>query len=243
MFQARLEEHPIPTSQNDPNQMIDWLVATFGLIRRRGEEHAFGDSQQPVVRLLREHFLLNPAEGVDSNTLGEELGLAPASLHHHLSRLSACRLISSRSEGDGWRRYFLRGGSITSAIELFSQEARLLLRMRLRNLENWWNRSEEQSKQNLELQKSIEPPSLRLWVTEPTPVPEQKGVSELSVWMAEMGLLGDRPGKAILADSVSVKLFEVLLSRTHPLSVDEAVKITKAMEGKIPICPPIAIRI
>ena len=233
MFQARLEEHPIPTSQNDLNQMIDWLVATFGLIRRRGEEHAFGDSQQPVVRLLREHFLLNPAEGVDSNTLGEELGLAPASLHHHLSRLSACRLISSRSEGDGWRRYFLRGGSITSAIELFSQEARLLLRMRLRNLENWWTRSEELSKQNLELQKSIEPPPLRLWVTEPTPVPEQKGVSELSVWMAEMGLLGDRPGKAILADSVSVKLFEVLLSRPHPLSVDEAVKITKATKPRL----------
>lgn len=233
MFQVRLEEHPIPTSKKDATQLIDWLVATFGLIRRRGEEHAFGDSQQPVVRLLREHFLAHPTTGVDANALGDELGLAPASLHHHLSRLSACRLISSRSEGDGWRRHFLRGGSLTAAIELFSQEARMLLAMRLADLETWWTRTEGQSTPKIEIPRARDAPALRLWVTEPSPQPDIEGASELSNWMAEMGLLGERPGKAIMADSVAVKLFSTMLGRSAPFSIDEAVELTKATKPRL----------
>ncbi len=233
MFQVRLEEHPIPTSKKDVTQLIDWLVATFGLIRRRGEEHAFGDSQQPVVRLLREHFIGAPKEGVDANELGDEMGLAPASLHHHLSRLSACRLISSRSEGDGWRRHFLRGGSLTSAIELFSQEARLLLRLQMAPLQDWWVRPEGQTKLAIEMPSNDDTPALRLWVREPSPLPKNDKVSPLSNWMAELGLLGDRPGKAIHADSVSVQLFETLLARSAPLSIDEAVEMTKATKPRL----------
>lgn len=233
MFQVRLEEHPIPTSKKDVTQLIDWLVATFGLIRRRGEEHAFGDAQQPVVRLLREHFLANPIAGVDANALGDELGLAPASLHHHLSRLSACRLISSRSEGDGWRRHFLRGGCLSAAVELFSQEARMLLQMRLADLDNWWDREGGQGSLKIAMAGASESPALRLWVTEPSPQPDIKGASELSNWMAEMGLLGERPGKAIMADSVAVKLFSTMLARTAPLSIDEAVEMTKATKPRL----------
>ena len=53
MFTMRLEEHPLPTSRDDVDQLIDWLVATLGLVRRRADEHADGDKMQPVVRLLR----------------------------------------------------------------------------------------------------------------------------------------------------------------------------------------------
>ena len=48
-----------------------------------------------------------------------------------------------------------------------------------------------------------------------------------------MGLLGDRPGKAIQADSISVKLFQELLSRPMPLSIDEAAKMTKATKPRL----------
>lgn len=233
MFRIRLEEYPLPTQKNDVDQLIDWLVATFGLIRRRGEEHAFVNTQQPVVRLLRDHFLPNPATGIDAASLADELGLAPASLHHHLSRLQACRLVSSRSEGDGWRRHFLRGGSLLAAIELFSQEARLILRLQLAMMENWWERAEQSIPLKVETGPLTPPPDLRLWVAEPSPLPPIEGVTSLSAWMADLGLLGDRPGAAIKGDSVPVMLFAELLGRAKPLSIDEAEKLSGATKPRL----------
>ena len=60
MFTVRLEEHPLPTSRDDVDQQIKWLIETFGFIRRRGEAYSDGDRQQPVYRILRDYFFTNP---------------------------------------------------------------------------------------------------------------------------------------------------------------------------------------
>ena len=232
MFEMRLEEYPLPTTRDDADQLIDWLVATFGLVRRRGEEHADGDRMQPVVRLLREHLLARPKEGVDAATLGDEMGLTAASLHHHISRLAACRLLSSRSEGDGWRRHFLRGGSIVAAVELLANEATNILKLQLSRLEEWWQRPDDVSMKN-ELGSSDRESDFRIWITEPRPLPPVDGISELSLWMADLGLMGDRPGPNLAADSLPVRVLQLLLSRGPPLSIDEAASELKGPKARI----------
>jgi predicted transcriptional regulator len=58
----------------------------------------------------------------------------------------------------------------------------------------------------------------------------------LSHWMNDFGLLGERPGGEIKADSLSVRLFSNLLERNLPLSLDEAAELhggQKARVGRI----------
>ena len=50
----------------------------------------------------------------------------------------------------------------------------------------------------------------------------QEGASNLTQWMADFGLLGDRPGNEILAESVSEQLFQLLLRTGTPISLDDA---------------------
>lgn len=232
MFRVRVEEHPLPTGR-DSDQLLNWLVATFGLIRRRGEEHSFGDSQQPVVVLLRDHFLANPSLGVDASTLADELGLSPPSLHHHIARLNECRLIASKSEGNGWRRHFLRGASLSAAVKLFSAEARMVLDLQLANLEKWWQRNESSIQLNIPTSANLTPLPLRLWIAEPSPPSPVKGVCDISAWMADLGILGDRPTKTMNSTSTPVILFKTLLKRGPPLSIDEAEELTGATKPRL----------
>ncbi|DAC30694.1 MAG TPA: hypothetical protein D7H95_07070 [Candidatus Poseidoniales archaeon] len=54
--------------------------------------------------------------------------------------------------------------------------------------------------------------------------------------MGDFGLLGERPGKEAHASSISVQLFELLLTRDAPLSLDEAAELIdgpKARLGRI----------
>ena len=232
MFELRLEEHPIPTSRDDVDQLIGWFVATFGLVRRRGEEHADGDRMQPVVRLLREHILANPKQGVDAGTLADNMGMTAASLHHHISRLASCRLISSRSQGDGWRRHFLRAGSLSAAVELLANEATQILKLQLSRLEEWWLRPSDPS-MKMEMASPDRETPLTIWINEPRPLPPVENISELSLWMADLGLLGDRPGAKLAADSLPVRLMQVLLQRGPPLSLDEAAAELKGPKARI----------
>ena len=61
--------------------------------------------------------------------------------------------------------------------------------------------------------------------------PLEDGESELSRFMADIGLLGERPGKEIVADSLSVRIFQMLLNSGAPISIDEA---AKALDGPKP---------
>ena len=51
--------------------------------------------------------------------------------------------------------------------------------------------------------------------------------------MGDFGLLGERPGKEIKADSISVQLFQLMLGRDAPLSLDEAAEIIGGQKARI----------
>ena len=230
MFKVRLQEVSLPTSDRDIDSLTTWFVDTLCLVRKRGDEMADHGFANPVHRLLRDYLFAQPEVGWDAQMLADELALTPASLNHHLTRLVQSGIIGYTNEGKGWRRYYLRGGSLSKAVEIFANQASIIVNQRLTLIDDHWGR--ENPRLPLELPENDRPP-LTLGVVDHRPIAAESEENIVSQWMGDFGLLGERPGKEIKADSISVRLFELLLSRDAPLSLDEAVEILGGQKARI----------
>ena len=165
--------------------------------------------------------------------LADELAQMPASLNHHLARLVETGLIGFTNEGKGWRKYYLRGGTLSNAVAYLQQHSRLVLEQRFAFIVERWNRSGEPLP--VELPQEGGAPFC-LGLVDHRPLDGEAGGNLLSHWMNDFGLLGERPGGEISADSLSVRLFSTLLERNLPLSLDEAAEMhggQKARVGRI----------
>ena len=230
MFSVRLSEVALPASERDLDNLVGWFIDTLSLVRKRGEATADFGKAGPVHRLLRDYLLSQPNVSWDAQMLADELALTPASLNHHLTRLVEAGILGFSNEGKGWRRYFLRGGSLTNAIEFFSFQCETIVKQRMAIIDDLWNRNKP------DLSMSISPtdtPALSIGIVEHRPLLEESIESELSQWMGDFGLLGERPGKEARADSISVQLFGLLLNRDHPLSLDEAEELLDEQKPRI----------
>jgi hypothetical protein len=217
MLNVKLEELPMPTSDRSIDRLIGWFVESFCFVRRKGDATADYGSASPIHRMLRDHFIAHPTTSWDAQSLSDELAMTPAALNHHLARLSQSGLLSYTNEGKGWRTYILRGGGLSQALELCFAQYRLILEQKMDLLQTEWSR------EGIALDNEL---------SEESPLPlnmsiidyrsSQEGASNLTQWMADFGLLGDRPGNEILADSVSEQLFQLLLRTGTPISLDDA---------------------
>ena len=230
MFEVRLSEIPLPVSERDSNSLISWLVDSFTLLRRKGEASADLGLAEPIHRILSDHLFSNPKKAWDNHMLAEELALTPAAIHHHMSRLVEAGLVSYTS-GNGWRKYHLKGGSISRSIEMFANTARISLIQRMEEIAGFWSRND--CRMAVEL-----PPDdydgIRIQIKEWHPL--EDGRTILGQLMNDLGLLGERPGKEVLSGSTSIELFKLLLSTGPPISIDEAaaaVKDAKPRVGRI----------
>ena len=230
MFKVRLQEVSLPTSDRDIDSLTTWFIDTLCLVRKRGDEMADHGFANPVHRLLRDYLFAQPEVGWDAQMLADELALTPASLNHHLTRLVQSGIIGYTNEGKGWRRYYLRGGSLSKAVEIFANQASIIVNQRLTLIDDHWGR--ENPRLPLELPENDRPP-LTLGVVDHRPIAPESEENIVSQWMGDFGLLGERPGKESKADSISVRLFELLLSRDAPLSLDEAVEILGGQKARI----------
>ena len=233
MFSVRLIEHPLPTTERDVDGLIAWMIDTLSLVRKRGDATADHGRAGSVHRLLRDHLFGRPEQSWDAQMLADELAQMPASLNHHLGRLVETGLIGFTNEGKGWRKYYLRGGSLSNAVAYLQQHSKLVLQQRFEYIAKRWNRTGEPLPVELP-QEDGAPFSLGL--VDHRPLNEGADGSLLSHWMNDFGLLGERPGGEINADSLSVRLFSTLLERNLPLSLDEAAEMhggQKARVGRI----------
>ncbi|HIH52851.1 MAG TPA: hypothetical protein HA286_01100 [Candidatus Poseidoniaceae archaeon] len=233
MFRARVVEAPLPTARRDLDSLVTWFIDAFALVRRSGPASADGGRASPVHRLLREHVLLDQQGAWDAGQLADDLGLAPASLNHHLTRLVETGLLGHTDEGKGWRRYYLHGGSLRTAVERVRINARLVTAQRLQALGAAWTRAGAP----LDLDLGEEDPlPLSLGMADLRPPIPESGADAMTLWMADSGLLGDRPGSELKSGSASHRLFLLLLERDAPLSTDEAaeaVDVPAARAGRI----------
>ena len=230
MFKVRVQEISLPTSDRDLDSLVTWFVDTLCLVRKRGDDMADHGIAGPVHRLLRDYLFAQPEIGWDAQMLADELALTPASLNHHLTRLVQSGIIGYTNEGKGWRRYYLRGGSLSKAIELFTTQSSTIVSQRLELIENYWGR--ENPRLILELPEKDSPP-LTVGIVDHRPLQAETEESQLSQWMGDFGLLGERPGKEAKADSKSVQLFQLLLTRDSPLSLDEATELLGGPKARI----------
>ena len=222
MFSVRLTEVALPTSEREVDNLVGWFIDTLCLVRKRGEATADQGRAGPVHRLLRDYLFAQPEISWDAQMLADELALTPASLNHHLTRLVEAGIIGFSNEGKGWRRYYLRGGSLSNAIEFFTLQCETIVKQRMALLDSLWNRENP----NLGTEPvSTDTPALNIGIVDHRPLLADSEESLLSQWMGDFGLLGERPGKEAHAESISVQLFELLLNRDLPLSLDEASEV------------------
>ena len=219
MFDLRLDEIPLPASKKNRDNLISWMIDTLCLHRRREESAADDGTYSPIHRILAEHLFNDPSRGYETRELADELGLTPAAIHHHFSRLVSAGLVST-SSGNGWRSYYVVGGSITNAISNMRGRAQLIHSQRLELLDDIWNRGKKVA-MAIELPPDGKPKAL-IRIKEWGPL--EDGENNLSRFMADMGLLGERPGKEINSESISVRIFEMLLNSGPPISIDEVAK-------------------
>lgn len=230
MFSVRLVEHPLPTTERDVDGLIAWMIDTLSLVRKRGDATADHGRAGPVHRLLRDHLFGHPDRSWDAQMLADELAQMPASLNHHLSRLVETGLIGFTNEGKGWRKYYLRGGSLSNAVAHLQQHGSMVLQQRFELVNQRWMRSGEPLPVELPQDESA---PFSIGLVDHRPLPDEAVGSLLSYWMNDFGLLGERPGAEIQEDSISVRLFSTLLERNLPLSLDEATELHGGQKARI----------
>lgn len=217
MFSLRIDEVALPGAEREREKLLEWLATSLNLIRRRSDESQGTITGPPLFRMLNEHFLLSPWKGYESLFLSETLAISPATLHHHLGRLLDTRLVAGHThKGAGSRIYFLRTGSLIGAVDLMIEEAKQVLDLRLRQANKWMNGINAVSRIN-ERDDVLN----RIWIQEHVPPSKSHNCSEKTLWMADLGLLGDRPGKSLDNQSLQVQLWDCMIKEKGPQSLDE----------------------
>ena len=113
----------------------------------------------------------------------------------------------------------LRGGGLTQALELCSAQYRLMVEQKMNRLNPYWKRNGDRLPNELPEDSAL---LLTLAIVDYRPPNEEAGASVLTQWMADLGMLGERPGDELKEDSISEQLFKMLLESDTPISLDDA---------------------
>ncbi len=209
VFSLRLVELPMPTGSSDPDVLLDWLLESMGLVRRRQDGSAGEPHSSALHRMMRSALLSDPLKGWDSKELGDETGLSNTGVHHQVSKLRECGLVSAQVDGK-WHRHVLRGGSITAATRLSGSQARSVLGIRLAELSSVVNPSE--TRMEVDSEDNDLPFSIRIAENRP----RREGITPTDELARDLGLAGDSPREG---DDLASRVLSELGSRGHPVTL------------------------
>ena len=213
----------MPLSSSDPDVLLDWLLESMGLIRRR-QEVPIGDIHSSALhRIMRHAFLIDPLKGWDSKELGDETGLSNTGVHHQISKLRECGLVSAHVDGK-WHRHVLRGGSITAATRLTGSQARSVLAVRLAEL----SAIVEPSETRMEVESEDEDPPFSIRITENRP--RREGISSADELVRDLGLAGDNPREG---EDLAFRVLSEICSRDHPVTLIALSESLSASRGRV----------
>ena len=209
MFSLRLVQLPMPTGSSDPDVLLDWLLESMGLVRRRQDGSSGEPHSSALHRMMRSAFLMDPLKGWDSRELGDETGLSNTGVHHQISKLRECGLVSAHVDGK-WHRHVLRGGSIITATRLVGSEAKSVLSVRLSELYTVVKTSETRMEADSEEADSAF--SIRIAENRP----RTEGISAMDELASDLGLAGDGPREG---GNLAGRILSELGSRDHPVTL------------------------
>jgi DNA-binding transcriptional ArsR family regulator len=181
----------------------------MGLVRRKVEGGGVEEGQGALHRIMMEAFLKEPLGRWDAKSLCEVTGLSQTGIHHQMIKLRECGLISSNTDG-GWHIHVLRGGSISSALELVTNEARTVLKLRMRELSDSIIESEER----MSVISSEETLPFKIMISEPGPISEED--SHLTSLTKDLGLSGERVRSG---DSLASNILIELCTISDPITI------------------------
>ena len=133
MFRIKLVEQPMPTGSKDTDTLLEWLIDSLSLVRRKSETWNINDEPSALHRMFRGALLDEPLRGWNTKELGDSCGLSQTAMHNQIIRLREAGLVASELKGR-WHIHVLRGGSMNSAVELLAVQARKILEIRLAEL-------------------------------------------------------------------------------------------------------------
>jgi len=209
MFDLKLIEMPMPTGSRETDVLLDWILESMGLLKRRAPPSDDFAQTGALHRIMNNTLLADPLRGWNSQELSDATGLSNTGIHHQMVKLRKCGLVSSHVEGK-WHRYVLRGGSMFAATSLVQAQAISILKLRLSELVAVVEHSETRMKYE---SKEVEQPfSIR--IAEPGPRRDDvKGNTQLA---SDFGFCGD---SLRTKDQLASDLLEVLSSSQHPLTL------------------------
>ena len=204
-----LLEKSMPTGSKNSDVLLGWILDSLGLVKRKieswGEEEEFG----ALHRIMSEALLLEPLKGWDIKTLGDVCGLSQTGMHHQMLKLRESGLISSENYGR-WHIYVLRGGTITSAINLMAVQAKEIIELRLLELSSHIKDSEKR----MEIPSESIENNFKIRISEPSAIKIEE--DKLDVLLDDLGLNGDR---AKVKDDLAKRVFKELAESSNPITI------------------------
>lgn len=204
-----LLEKSMPTGSKNSDVLLGWILDSLGLVKRKieswGEEEEFG----ALHRIMSEALLLEPLKGWDIKTLGDVCGLSQTGMHHQMLKLRESGLISSENYGR-WHIYVLRGGTITSAINLMAVQAKEIIELRLLELSSHIKDSEKR----MEIPSESIENNFKIRISEPSAIKIEE--DKIDVLLDDLGLNGDR---AKVKDDLAKKVFKELAESCNPITI------------------------
>ena len=199
----------MPTGSKNPNILLGWILDSLGLVKRKieswGDEEEFG----ALHRIMSEALLLEPLKGWDIKTLGDVCGLSQTGMHHQMLKLREAGLVSSENNGR-WHIYVLRGGSITSAVNLMAVQAKEIIELRLLEL----NSHIKHSDKRMEIPGETIEDNFKIKISEPSATKDNE--SRFDALLDDLGLNGDR---AKDTDDLAKKVFLELANSSNPITI------------------------
>tara|TARA_B100001758_G_scaffold101044_1_gene86446 strand:- start:2985 stop:4067 length:1083 start_codon:yes stop_codon:yes gene_type:complete len=204
MFRLRLVELPMPTGSKDTQVLLEWLIDSLSLVRRKSESWNINDEPSALHRMFTGSLLIDPLRGWNTKELGDSCGLSQTAMHNQMLRLRESGLVSSELKGR-WHIHVLRGGSMTTAVELLGVQARKILEIRLAELSNLIVHSDERMLTEAEDEER----KFKIKIAEPSATIE--GKDRIDSLVEDLGLNGER-GKS---DDDLAKKIIIELSQSH----------------------------
>ena len=209
MIRLDLVEKSMPTGSKNSDVLLGWILDSLGLVRRKieswGDEEEFG----ALHRIMSEALLLEPLKGWDIKTLGDVCGLSQTGMHHQILKLRESGLISSENYGR-WHIYVLRGGTITSAINLMAVQAKEIIQLRLLELSSHIKDSEKR----MEIPSESIENNFKIRISEPSAIKIEE--DKIDMLLDDLGLNGDR---VKVKDDLAKKVFKELAESSNPITI------------------------
>ena len=208
MLRVRFVESALPAGSRDKSILLAWILDSMALIRSRGDGNSIADEQGGMHSIVSKCFMSDPRKGWTSAEIAEVTGISSTGIHHQLVKIRESGLVSDVRGGDG-KKYMLRGGSFSTAIELISVNATTIAKQRLSPLYDGVVNSPSR------MMVSAEEESLpfKIDIIELGPSSEKDVFEEL---VTDLGFGGDRPRAN---DSLHSDVMSILVSSDRPVEL------------------------